>query len=47
MPIGGRQVVAEFIGTAFLLAAMVGSGIMAQKLAGRITVDYGDSARTP
>ncbi|WGR70336.1 MULTISPECIES: MIP/aquaporin family protein [unclassified Bradyrhizobium] len=31
---GSRQVAAEFIGTAFLLAAVVGSGIMAQKLAG-------------
>jgi len=34
MTLGGRQVAAEFIGTAFLLAAVVGSGIMAQKLAG-------------
>jgi len=31
---GSRQVAAEFVGTAFLLAAVVGSGIMAQKLAG-------------
>jgi glycerol uptake facilitator-like aquaporin len=29
-----RSVVAEWLGTAFLLAAVVGSGIMAQKLAG-------------
>src|SRR3974390_3100798 len=34
MALGSRQVVAEFIGTAFLLAAVVGSGIMAQRLAG-------------
>jgi glycerol uptake facilitator-like aquaporin len=30
----GRRAVAEFLGTAFLLAAVVGSGIMAQRLAG-------------
>lgn len=30
----GRRLIAEFVGTAFLLAAVVGSGIMAQKLAG-------------
>jgi glycerol uptake facilitator-like aquaporin len=30
----GRAVVAEFVGTAFLLAAVVGSGIMAQRLCG-------------
>lgn len=29
-----RAAIAEFLGTAFLLAAVVGSGIMAQKLAG-------------
>jgi hypothetical protein len=29
-----RRTVAECLGTAFLLAAVVGSGIMAQKLAG-------------
>ena len=29
-----RRVVAEGLGTAFLLAAVVGSGIMAEKLAG-------------
>jgi glycerol uptake facilitator-like aquaporin len=29
-----RRIVAEFLGTAFLLAAVVGSGIMAAKLAG-------------
>jgi glycerol uptake facilitator-like aquaporin len=29
-----RRIVAEWLGTAFLLAAVVGSGIMAQKLAG-------------
>lgn len=29
-----RRIVAEFLGTAFLLAAVVGSGIMGQKLAG-------------
>ena len=28
------RVVAEFLGTAFLLAAVVGSGIMAERLAG-------------
>jgi len=30
----GRRLAAEWLGTAFLLAAVVGSGIMAQKLAG-------------
>ena len=30
----GRRAAAEFLGTAFLLAAVVGSGIMAQRLAG-------------
>ena len=30
----GRRIVAEWLGTAFLLAAVVGSGIMAQKLSG-------------
>ena len=30
-----RRAVAEVLGTAFLLAAVVGSGIMGQKLAGR------------
>jgi glycerol uptake facilitator-like aquaporin len=30
----GRAVVAEFVGTAFLLLAVVGSGIMAQRLCG-------------
>src|ERR1700735_2279231 len=34
MPSLARRIFAEFIGTAFLLAAVVGSGIMAQKLAG-------------
>jgi glycerol uptake facilitator-like aquaporin len=34
MPPLGQRVVAEWLGTAFLLAAVVGSGIMAQKLAG-------------
>ncbi len=34
MPSLVRRVVAEWLGTAFLLAAVVGSGIMAQKLAG-------------
>ncbi len=34
MPSLGRRVLAEALGTAFLLAAVVGSGIMAQKLAG-------------
>ena len=34
MPSLGRRVVAEGLGTAFLLAAVVGSGIMAQRLAG-------------
>lgn len=30
----GRRVAAEFVGTAFLLAAVVGSGIMGERLAG-------------
>ena len=30
----GRRLLAEFLGTAFLLAVVVGSGIMAEKLAG-------------
>jgi glycerol uptake facilitator-like aquaporin len=34
MPQLSRRIVAEWLGTAFLLAAVVGSGIMAQKLAG-------------
>jgi glycerol uptake facilitator-like aquaporin len=34
MPSLGRRLVAEWLGTAFLLAAVVGSGVMAQKLAG-------------
>jgi glycerol uptake facilitator-like aquaporin len=34
MPTLSRQVCAEFLGTAILLAAVVGSGIMAQRLAG-------------
>ena len=34
MPTLARRLVAEWLGTAFLLAAVVGSGIMAQKLAG-------------
>jgi glycerol uptake facilitator-like aquaporin len=34
MPSRARRVFAEWLGTAFLLAAVVGSGIMAQKLAG-------------
>src|SRR3954453_22719036 len=34
MPTLSRQVGAEFLGTAILLAAVVGSGIMAQRLAG-------------
>jgi glycerol uptake facilitator-like aquaporin len=34
MPSLARRVVAEWLGTAFLLAAVVGSGIMAQRLAG-------------
>ena len=34
MPSLAQRGVAEFLGTAFLLAAVVGSGIMAQKLAG-------------
>lgn len=34
MPPLGRRTFAECLGTAFLLAAVVGSGIMAQKLAG-------------
>ncbi|MES5487694.1 MIP/aquaporin family protein [Bradyrhizobium sp. INPA03-11B] len=34
MPTLARRLVAELLGTAFLLAAVVGSGIMAQKLAG-------------
>src|SRR3977135_3270332 len=34
MPSLARRAAAEWLGTAFLLAAVVGSGIMAQKLAG-------------
>jgi glycerol uptake facilitator-like aquaporin len=34
MPTLGQRLAAEWLGTAFLLAAVVGSGIMAQKLAG-------------
>ncbi len=34
MPTLAQRAVAEFLGTAFLLAAVVGSGIMAQRLAG-------------
>ena len=34
MPSPAQRLVAEWLGTAFLLAAVVGSGIMAQKLAG-------------
>lgn len=34
MPSLGRRVLAEWLGTAFLLAAVVGSGIMAQRLSG-------------
>ncbi len=34
MPPLGQRLAAEWLGTAFLLAAVVGSGIMAQKLAG-------------
>ena len=34
MPSLAHRAIAEFLGTAFLLAAVVGSGIMAQRLAG-------------
>jgi glycerol uptake facilitator-like aquaporin len=34
MPSLGQRLVAEWLGTAFLLAAIVGSGIMAERLAG-------------
>ena len=34
MPALGQRAFCEWLGTAFLLAAVVGSGIMAQKLAG-------------
>jgi glycerol uptake facilitator-like aquaporin len=34
MPVRARRVLGETLGTAFLLAAVVGSGIMAQRLAG-------------
>jgi len=34
MPSLGRRIFSEWLGTAFLLATVVGSGIMAQKLAG-------------
>src|SRR6516164_1433354 len=34
MASGGRRIFSEWLGTAFLLAAVVGSGIMAQKLSG-------------
>jgi glycerol uptake facilitator-like aquaporin len=33
MPSLSQRAVAEFLGTAFLLAAVVGSGIMAERLA--------------
>src|SRR6202022_2297045 len=33
-PLNARAVAAEFAGTAFLLAAVVGSGIMAERLCG-------------
>ena len=35
MPSLGRRIVAEFLGTTILLAAIVGSGIMAQRLTGQ------------
>jgi glycerol uptake facilitator-like aquaporin len=35
MPSLAQRAIAEWLGTAFLLAAVVGSGIMAQKLAVR------------
>ncbi len=34
MPTLAQRAMSEFLGTAFLLAAVVGSGIMAQRLAG-------------
>ncbi|HEY4345582.1 MAG TPA: aquaporin, partial [Parvibaculum sp.] len=34
MPQTSQRVVAEFLGTAFLLATVIGSGIMAQRLSG-------------
>ncbi|MDA9459574.1 MIP family channel protein [Bradyrhizobium sp. CCBAU 21359] len=34
MPSMGRRIVSEWVGSTFLLAAVVGSGIMAQRLAG-------------
>jgi glycerol uptake facilitator-like aquaporin len=34
MPSLARRIFSEWLGTAFLLAAVVGSGIMAEKLAG-------------
>ena len=34
LPVNGRAIVAEFVGTALLLLAVVGSGIMAQRLCG-------------
>ena len=34
MPSLGQRALAEFLGTAFLLAAVIGSGIMAQRLSG-------------
>ncbi len=34
MPTLSRRIVSEFLGTAFLVAAVVGSGIMAERLAG-------------
>ena len=40
-----RKLFAEFIGTAFLLATVVGSGIMAERLAGGNTaIEAGESA---
>jgi glycerol uptake facilitator-like aquaporin len=34
MPSLGRRLISEWLGTAFLLTAVVGSRVMAQKLAG-------------
>ena len=33
-----RRLVAEFVGTAFLVAAVVGSGIMAERHDGKMTI---------
>ena len=48
MTVTSRQLVAEFIGTAFLLAVVIGSGIMAERLAdGNVALAlWGNTAAT-